>query len=266
MSATQPPRRRVSPKVYRRRRLVVLLGLVVVVVVVLLVILKPGSGKAETAAVLPTAAATNGGAAGGLGATPGVTGSATDPAATGAAADPAGAATGGATGAAAPTDAAADPAATAAPASAAPASAAPAAGADGSQACAAGNITVTAITDSNDYSSGNQPMLSFSIVNTGSQPCTINAGTSKQVYTITSGTEVYWLSTDCQTGATDTMAMLAPGQLVTSTPFAWNRTRSSPSTCDSASPVSAPAGGASYHLSVSVDGIQAAQTAQFILE
>ena len=94
--------------------------------------------------------------------------------------------------------------------------------------------------------------------------CTINAGTSKQVYTITSGTEAYWISTDCQTDAADTPAMLEPGVTVTSTPFAWNRVRSSPSTC-AGTQAAVPAGGASYHLTVSVDGIASASTAQFIL-
>ncbi|GGF28577.1 hypothetical protein GCM10011399_22170 [Subtercola lobariae] len=224
-----------------------LLGIVVVIVVVLLVILKPGSGKAEPAAV-PTPSTSAGApadAANGSGGTP----------APSAGADPS---TPGAAGA---TDAAA-----AAPPTDTPTPTPAATNADGSEACAAGNVTVTAITDSNDYSSGSQPMLSFSIVNTGSQPCTINAGTSQQIYTITSGTEVYWLSTDCQTGASDTLAMLAPGKTVTSTPFAWNRTRSSKTTCDQATPTTVPAGGVSYHLTVSVDGIQSAQSAQFILE
>jgi hypothetical protein len=248
MSTALPPRRPVSAKVYRRRRLVVLVGIVAVIVVVLLIILKPGSGQAETAAPSPSAS-TNGGSAGGQG---GADGASSTPAAT-PGADPAATP--------APTDAAAG-----APAAGIPAPTPAATNADGSEACAAGNITVTAITDSNDYSSGSQPMLSFSIVNTGSQPCTINAGTSQQVYTITSGTEVYWLSTDCQTGASDTFAMLEPGKTVTSTPFAWNRNRSSKDSCDQSSPTPVPAGGVSYHLSVSVDGIQSAQSAQFILD
>ncbi|MDF2444137.1 MAG: hypothetical protein JWR01_2340 [Subtercola sp.] len=135
---------------------------------------------------------------------------------------------------------------------------------DGSAACAAGNITVTAITDASNYAAGSSPQLSFSVVNTGSTACTINAGTSKQVYTITSGTETYWVSTDCQSDPSDTPAMLEPGVVVTSTPFAWNRVRSSPSTC-AGTQAAVPAGGASYHLTVSVDGIASAATAQFIL-
>ncbi|RFA10402.1 hypothetical protein B7R54_15200 [Subtercola boreus] len=223
---TTPRPRRHSPKVYRRRRAVLLLGLLAVVVVVLLIILKPGSGSGSPSVGNQQAAVPNASTSPTGGSAPDVAGAAAPEAAAGAATD--GAAT------------------------------------DGSAACAAGNITVTAITDASSYAAGSLPQLSFSIVNTGSSPCTINAGTSKQVYTITSGTEVYWLSTDCQSDPSDTPAMLEPGVVVTSTPFAWNRVRSSPSTC-SGTQAAVPAGGASYHLTVSVDGIASAATTQFIL-
>jgi len=137
---------------------------------------------------------------------------------------------------------------------------------DGTAACAAGNIAVTSMTDKTTYGSDEKPLLSFSIINTGADPCTINAGTSKQIYTITSGTEVYWVSTDCQTNPADTPAMLEPGKAVTATPFSWDRVRSSPDTCASTSLPSVPAGGASYHLKVSVDGITSKDSKQFILD
>ncbi|PPF79435.1 hypothetical protein C5B96_12810 [Subtercola sp. Z020] len=234
MSAPRP--RRLSPKVYRRRRALALLVLVVVVVAVLLVILKPWS---------PGASATPGAAQNGASGTP-VSGTASSgaPASGGSASTP--------------------PVSTAPSGAASTGAASTDAATDGTAACAAGNITVTAITDANTYPSGANPELSFSIVNTGSSPCTINAGTSKQVYTISSGSETYWVSTDCQTGASDTPAMLAPGVAVTSTPFPWNRVRSSPSTC-AGSQTAVPAGGASYHLQVSVDGIASTDTAQFLL-
>ncbi|QWT24178.1 hypothetical protein KPL76_01725 [Subtercola sp. PAMC28395] len=234
-SAAGSPRRRPSARVYRRRRFVVLLGLLAVIVIVLLIVFRPGSGSGS-----PSGA----------------------PAQTGSAA--ASVAPTASSSTAAADSASLSPAAAPAPSAAATPAPAPAA-ADGSVACAAGNITVTPKTDSNDYSSGSQPQLSFTLTNTGSDPCTINAGTSKQVYTITSGSEVYWTSTDCQTGAADTLAMLAPGQTVSATPFGWGRVRSNKAACDAA-PVSVPSGGASYHLKVSVDGITSKDSAQFILE
>lgn len=216
---------RLPKQVYWRRRAVVLFALVAVIVVVMLIVVRPGSGAQGES---PVAA--------------GAPTSTADPATT--------------------TDAAgsADPAA--APGSVDAATTDPNAPAP---ACAAGNISVTPVTDASSYAAGVNPQISFTIENTGSEPCTINAGTSQQLYTITSGDETYWVSTDCQTGASDTQALLEPGVVVSSTPFAWDRTRSSAGTCDSTDRPQVPAAGASYHLTVQIAGIPAADTQQFIL-
>ena len=227
----------------------VLIVLAAIVAVIVLIVVRPGSGAdAQGGAVTPT----------GVAGTPGSTGAATGTGAdAGAGADagtgPADAGAGGGA------DAAADP-------DAAPGSVGGAAASTGDVvACAGGNISIVAVTDATNYPAGVNPQISFTITNTGSDPCTINAGTSQQLYTITSGDETYWVSTDCQTEASDTQALLEPGVAVASTPFAWDRTRSSTGTCDSADRPQVPAGGASYHLNVSVSGIPAADTQQFIL-
>ena len=116
------------------------------------------------------------------------------------------------------------------------------------------------------YGSSAKPALSFTIKNTGFTECYYNVGTNSQVFTITSGAETYWKSTDCQTGASETLAIFKPGQTETSAPFAWGRTIS-PSrdggTCDAKSPaVPKPA---SYNLRVSVGSANSASTAQMIL-
>ncbi len=132
-------------------------------------------------------------------------------------------------------------------------------------ACKPANIDVEAITDKGNYAPGELPMLSISITNTGPNACKIDAGTKAQIFTITSGTEVYWKSTDCQTGAVDVEVLLQPGKTVKSqTAIAWDRTRSDPATCSAKrNPVTA--GGASYHLATSVAGIASKTTKQFIL-
>jgi len=132
-------------------------------------------------------------------------------------------------------------------------------------ACTAAEVEVQAITDATSYTATQTPKLSVSLTNKGTVACTLNAGTSQQVFTITSGTEVYWKSTDCQAQKVDAEVLLQPGKTIASqTPIDWDRTRSDPATCQAKrNPV--PAGGASYHLSVSVAGIPAAQTKQFIL-
>src|SRR4051794_33509758 len=54
------------------------------------------------------------------------------------------------------------------------------------KACANEDIEVTAITDMTTYDAGVNPQLSLSVTNTGSKDCVLNAGTSQQVFTITS--------------------------------------------------------------------------------
>ena len=142
----------------------------------------------------------------------------------------------------------------------------PAAGA-APAACDPAAVTVEALTDAVTYQPGQKPELSLSITNTGTVPCVINAGTSKQVFTISSGQDIYWTSTDCQSAAADAEVTLQPGVPVSSTtPIAWDRVRSNAATCDESTRAAAPAGGASYHLAVSVDGIASATPKQFILD
>ncbi|MFF2275543.1 hypothetical protein [Agromyces sp. NPDC058126] len=131
--------------------------------------------------------------------------------------------------------------------------------------CGPEQITVEAITDKSSYAAGEQPQLSVEITNTGKNVCVLNAGTKAQVFTITSGDEVYWTSTDCQTDAIDAEVSLTPGTPISSSaPIVWDRTRSTPETCDGPREA-VPAGGASYHLAVSVDGFESAEQKQFLL-
>jgi hypothetical protein len=136
---------------------------------------------------------------------------------------------------------------------------------DGDPECTDDTVTVEAHTDKSTYQAGELPQLSLSLTNTGSVPCTIDAGTSQQVFTITSGSDTYWSSTDCQTEPTNAIVLLEPQTTITSNPpLPWDRTRSATDTCEGDRPA-APAGGASYHLSTSVAGIESEDTAQFIL-
>lgn len=132
--------------------------------------------------------------------------------------------------------------------------------------CDPAQLQVEAVTDAVSYEAGQQPLLSLSLTNTASNTCLINAGTAAQVFTISSGTDVYWTSTDCQSDASDAEVSLRPGVAVTSSdPIVWDRTRSSVDTCDAVTRDGAPAGGAAYNLSVTVDGIQSAVSKQILL-
>ncbi|MHA6669398.1 hypothetical protein ACX3O0_11070 [Homoserinimonas sp. A447] len=132
------------------------------------------------------------------------------------------------------------------------------------EACNPENVTVEPVTDNTQYASGVQPMISMSIVNNGSVACVADVGTDMQLYEITSGSETYWRSTDCQAERTPQKVALEPGVKQTTTPIPWDRTRSDPATCTSErSPVAAD--GASYHLRVGLGDIKPEKTAQFLL-
>lgn len=132
-------------------------------------------------------------------------------------------------------------------------------------ACTADQIRVEAVVNGTSFAADELPQLSLSVTNTGSAACTMNAGTSQQVFTVSSGEEPYWTSTDCQTAPSDQQVLLEPGKTVSSNPpITWDRTRSAPDTCDQPrDPV--PAGGASYHLNTSIGGFASADSAQFLL-
>ena len=152
-----------------------------------------------------------------------------------------------------------------APADPTPADPTPEAEASGTAiaACSTADITVLAVTDKDAYAAGEQPQLSITLSNNGATPCLINVGTATQSFVITSGTDTWWRSTDCQSESSDQVVQLAAGQTVSSvTPVVWDRTRSSVDTCAASRP-QAPAG--FFHLQVSIGGIQAADTRMFEL-
>ncbi len=136
--------------------------------------------------------------------------------------------------------------------------------ADG-DACTEQQVHVEAVTDKTVYESGEQPQLSVAITNTGANVCVLNAGTNAQVFTITSGEEQYWTSTDCQVDPIDAEVSLTPNTpLSSSVPLVWDRTRSSVDSCEGPREA-VPADGASYHLTVTVDSFSSATTKQFQL-
>lgn len=130
-------------------------------------------------------------------------------------------------------------------------------------ACSTADITVLAVTDMDSYGAGELPKLSITLSNDSDTPCLINVGTATQAFEISSGSDVWWRSTDCQSESSAQIVQLDAGQTVSSvTPLEWDRTRSSVDTCSAARP---QAPGGTFRLSVSIGGIQAADTKAFIL-
>jgi hypothetical protein len=133
-------------------------------------------------------------------------------------------------------------------------------------ACDPSVITLTPITDATSYAAGVQPQLSMSITNSGASACTFDVGTDAQVYLITSGSDQIWSSKDCQTAPAANKQVLQPGKALSTTPFPWDRTRSSTTTCTGTRP-EVTAGGASYHLGVQLGAAKsAAGGKQFVLQ
>ena len=132
------------------------------------------------------------------------------------------------------------------------------------QPCAPADIAVAAVTDKDSYQVNEQPQVSLTITNTSNATCTFSAGTDVQEYTITSGDDVIWASTDCQTEEAAFAQVLEPGKAVSTTPFPWDRTRSSGDTCEGERPA-VTAGGATYRLKVAVNGVESAADKPFLL-
>ncbi|MBN9181385.1 MAG: hypothetical protein J0J00_12735 [Microbacterium sp.] len=132
--------------------------------------------------------------------------------------------------------------------------------------CATSDIVVAAVADKTSYAAGQNPKLSIKLTNEGSAACTFNVGTTTQSFTVTSGSDTWWRSTDCQTEPSDMVVLLKAGQTVSSAqPVVWDRTRSSVSTCQSTNRPKAPGGGATYHLRVSIGGVASQGDTLFLL-
>ena len=131
-------------------------------------------------------------------------------------------------------------------------------------ACKSADIVLTPITDADSYNAEVNPLISMSIENKGAAACSIDAGTGAQEYRITSGSDQIWSSKDCQKDPAVASIVLTPGVPQSTTPFPWDRTRSSTTTCDGDRP-QVGAGGASYHLTVLLGDVSSGSTKQFLL-
>lgn len=136
--------------------------------------------------------------------------------------------------------------------------------ADEHPACTLTDLNVQAATNQASYGGGELPQLSLSVENTGEEACIADLGTAGMTFTVSSGSDQVWRSTDCQTAPESLPVILETGESLESEEVEWDRTRSSVETCDiPRDPV--VGGGASYHLSVTAGGAESKVTAQFLL-
>lgn len=136
--------------------------------------------------------------------------------------------------------------------------------------CAAGAVQVKAhvgngTTDATQFFQGEEVKIWYDIVNVGNVPCKFNLGTKETYFKITSGSETIWDSRMCDRSKDqDLEVSLEPNVPKLSAPSVWKQVYSSNSGCgDGQNPV--PTGGASYHLSVSVNNVVSTNDPQFSL-
>lgn len=133
----------------------------------------------------------------------------------------------------------------------------------GKDACNPAVLVIEPVLDADSYQPGEQPQLSVRVTNTGSSACTLAVGADQLVFSIVSGSDPIWTSSDCLT-TPEFELELQPGQPISNSAIAWDRTRSSPDTCSTSRP-EVVAGGATYRLNVSVGDLEAETDAPFLL-
>jgi hypothetical protein len=131
--------------------------------------------------------------------------------------------------------------------------------------CLPAQIEVVARTDQDTYDAGVSPQVWLGVKNISSVDCILAVGTDLQRYEISSGPDLIWNSADCQEGGAPVELTLKAGEEQETQPIVWDRTRSTPTTCNSPSRPAMPGGGASYHLRVFLGDLESLETKQFLL-
>ncbi len=134
-------------------------------------------------------------------------------------------------------------------------------GSDPSRTCAATDLTLVVTADAASYAAGVNPTFAVTITNTGTSPCTVDAGDAAREVLVTSGEDRIWSSLDCTPADAPTrVLLLPPGSSDGPTPVAWSRVRSDGQcTAD----LSAPRPG-TYHVVAKLVGAES-QPATFTL-
>jgi hypothetical protein len=130
--------------------------------------------------------------------------------------------------------------------------------------CKKSDIDVTVAASKQSYGPGETPEIWMTISNTSSEPCVVDLGTKEMVFEITSGDELYWSSTHCQVDADSREVILEPKNPLSTAPLVWERSRSSPETCEGERPA-APGGGAAYNVRASANSVASSNAWQFLL-
>lgn len=93
--------------------------------------------------------------------------------------------------------------------------------------CLAQDVSVTSSTAQQMHGPSQNPVLVMTIKNEGKFECRVNVGTSQQEFTVMSGNDRIFSTSDCLSEPTDVEINMAPGSSETAR-FTWERVRSAP--------------------------------------
>lgn len=140
-----------------------------------------------------------------------------------------------------------------------------------SNACAPADLSVVGIvanaagSSQSAFATNINPYFGYQITNNSAADCTFDVGALNTFYKVTSGTETIWTSEQCdRTTLTSLPMVLKAGQMSASPLSEWFSVYSSVKGCGSEQN-KVKADGASYHLDVTVSGVSAKGTVQFLL-
>ncbi len=93
--------------------------------------------------------------------------------------------------------------------------------------CLDGDVVIGASTAQGTHGPAQDPVLVMTIKNEGKVDCKVNVGTSQQEFSVTSGSDRIFSTSDCVQDPMDTEITIKPGSSETAR-FTWNRVRSAP--------------------------------------
>ncbi len=130
--------------------------------------------------------------------------------------------------------------------------------------CAPEQLRILPIISSDSYGPGETPQFTLSVTNSSDKACYRNLGTSQLVFKVESAGVGVWDSRDCQRSPDDRKIILEPSKTLKTEPLEWNRTYSSPESCDGERE-EVIADGAAYNLLVAVGDVPGESYEQFLL-
>jgi len=92
--------------------------------------------------------------------------------------------------------------------------------------CVAAHLKLTLTADAGQYATGANPVLQATVTNTGTAPCTVDAGDAAREVVVSSGADRIWSTKDCAGADTASKQVLLAAGAVETKDIPWARVRS----------------------------------------